>query len=309
VRRAAFVAALTAAAAGPVPAQTTLPTIRLGLVGAIESSLEPYFAAELGFFQKAGISVEIQSFASGNAAAAAIVGGTLDAAITTPLTLASAAIRGLPFTVLAAGNLNTPKAPTIVAVVSKNSPLREPKDLIGKTVGLNTLRTISEVALDAWLERSGVDIAKVKAVEIPFSALLPALARGQIDCAFPGEPAVSGGLRAGEIRILGDPMAAIGRRYLSGLWFTSRPFVQRNPEATKRFAEVIYQTARWANAHTAESAPIVAKYTKLPLEDIRGMVRADFAEQLRFSELQPPIDAGFKYGILSRAVRAQELVS
>ena len=290
-------------------AQSGFPTIRLGTVGAIESGMQPWYATELGIFQKAGLTVDIQSFNNGNAAAAAIIGGTLDAAITTPITLANAAIPGLPFVVLAAGNLNTARAPTLLAVVSKDSALRSPKGLTGKTVGMNTLRTISEVALDAWLDKSGVDRDKVRAVEIPFSAMLPALARGQIDCALSSEPYISSAVRAGEIRVLADPMAAIGSRYLSGIWFTSRPFVERYPEATKLFADCMYESARWANTHIPESAPIVAKYTKLSIEDVRGMTRSQFAEQLRLPELQLPIDAGFKYGILSRSVGTQELIA
>ena len=102
-------------------------------------------------------------------------------------------------------------------------------------------------------------------------------------------------------------MAAIGPLPV-GLWFTTPAFKRANADALKRFAGVIYQTARWANAHPRESAPIVAKYTKLALDDVTAMRRADFAEALRPAELQPPLDAALKFGFLPRAIRAEELL-
>lgn len=270
--------------------------------------MELWMAHELGFFAKAGLTVEPISFNSGNAAAAAMLGGSLDIALTTTLTLASAAIRGVPFLIIAAGPVNTKKAPTLLAVVPKNSPIREAKDLVGKTVGMNTLRTISELSMDVWLAKNNVEIASVKAVEIPFAQILPALARGTIDAGLPGEPQLSAALRANEIRVIGDPMSLIAPRVLSGLWFTTSTFAKQNPEVIKRFTAVVYQTARWANSHHAESGPIVAKYTKLPIEDVNVMMRADFAESLRYSELQPTLDAALKFGFIPRPLRAQDLV-
>ena len=95
---------------------------------------------------------------------------------------------------------------------------------------------------------------------------------------------------------------------LAGLWFTTIAFKRQHSEAIKRFESVIFQTARWANSHAADSAPMVAKYTKLRLEDIQAMVRADFPEQMRFSELQPPLDAALKFGFIPRPIQAEDLV-
>ena len=303
---------LAASAAGlttlrPVLAQPSLPILRVGGIQAVESSLAIWFAAELGYWQKAGLTVELQSFTNGNTAASAILGGSLDIALTTPLTLASAFARNVPFVVIAPAALNTVKRPSLLAVVPKTSTLRSVKELAGKTVGLNTLRTISELALDAWLAKNNVNIASVKVVEIPFSALLTSLSRGVVDVAFASEPQISLGVRAGDIRVFGDPMAAIGPRFVAGMWFTTTAFKRANPEAIKRFESVMYQTARWANSHAAESAPMVAKYTKLRLEDIQAMVRTDFPEQMRYSELQPPLDAALKFGFIQRPIQAQEL--
>ena len=261
-----------------------------------------------GFYRKAGLDVELLNFNSGNAAAAAMLGGSVDIGVTTTLTLASAATRGVPFQVVAAGPVNTLKAPSLLAVVPESSSIQSVKDLAGKTIGLNTLRTISELSLDVWLASNNVDRASVKFVEVPFAQIIPALGRGAIDAGCPGEPQISAALRAKEIRVLGNPMTAIAPRVLTAFWFCTTPFAKQNPEAIKRFADVIYETARWANSHHGESAPIVAKYTGLPLNVIQTMMRADFAESLRFTEVQPTLDAALKYGFIQKPMRTQDLL-
>ena len=84
--RAGFIAAtatLTLGALRPVRAQS-LPVLRVGAAPA-DAFAQAWFAQDLGFFTKAGLTVDLQNFNSGTAAASAVVGGSLDIAITTPI--------------------------------------------------------------------------------------------------------------------------------------------------------------------------------------------------------------------------------
>lgn len=309
-RRSAFLAgsvALTLASGRSAQAQTSFPTLRVGAVPA-EGYAQAYFASELGLFQKTGLNVDLQVVSGSAAAAAAIVGGALDIAVTTPLLLASAVVRGVLFVIAAAGSLNTVKQPNGLLVVAANSPVRGAKDLVGKTVGVYTLKQLNELSLDVWLTQNGVEVAQVKVVEVGPSAMVQALGRGTVDAALISEPTLSAGLKANEIRVLANAFSLIAPRYVSTVWFCLPQFVQRNPEAMKRFASVIYETGRWANTHPVESAQLVAKYTKLSPDDVVSMVRPEFAEALRPAELQPLLDAALKYNFISRPVRAAELI-
>ena len=156
--RARFLAATAALAwrATPVRAQT-FPTLRVGFVPGQEAAMEAWLAVELGYFARAGLNVDVQTFNSG--VAAAIIGGSLDVALTTTLTVAAAAARGVPFAIVAAGPVNTAKSPLVLTVVPKNSALHTVRELTGKTVGFNTLRTLAELAFDAWLAQNGVEAA------------------------------------------------------------------------------------------------------------------------------------------------------
>ena len=82
--------------------------------------------------------------------------------------------------------------------------------MIGKTVGVNTLKTLLELGLDVWLTKNGVDPAQVRVVEILFSEMGP-------------------GLKTDDVRILADPMGLIGPRFVLGAWFTTRQFAEKVP--------------------------------------------------------------------------------
>ena len=69
---------------------------------------------------------------------------------------------------------------------------------------------------------------------------------------------------------------------------------------------MLAETARWANAHHAESAKILERYTKLASPP--GMRRVPFAETAEPEQIQPVIDAAAKYGVLKAPFPASELL-
>src|SRR6185312_5614225 len=130
-------------------AQASNPVLRVGCA-ANDDFAQAYYAANTGLFQSAGLNVEIQTLANGAAAADAVIGGSLDIAITTPLLLANGVMRGLPFAIFAAGPISTPATNQIGLCVANDGPIRRPADLAGKTVGMASLRTVLQLGLDCY---------------------------------------------------------------------------------------------------------------------------------------------------------------
>jgi NitT/TauT family transport system substrate-binding protein len=137
--------------------------------------------------------------------------------------------------------------------VAKNSPLRTAKDLEGKTIGVSGLNDQSTSAIKEWLDRGGADIASVHFVEVPFPVMGAALAQGRIDAAQIREPGLSAAV-ASTARVFAKPFDLIAPEFLIGVWFSTTDWVKKNPEAARKFAAAIYEAARWANTHHAESA-------------------------------------------------------
>ena len=72
---------------------------------------------------------------------------------------------------------------------------------------------------------------------------------------------------------------------------------------------MIYDTARWANAHHDESAVILAKYTKLDVDRLKRMNRCIYATDLRPAMVQPVLDTAFKYKALETATSAAAMIA
>lgn len=297
-------AALAVAAGTAVQAQSG-PVLRVGM-GPSDAYGEAWYGADAGIFQKAGLNVEVTGYNSGTTAQAAMLAGQLDIVGTTALPMANAIIRGIPMVIVAAGAVNTAKASQSIMCVRKDSPIRSAQDLIGRIVCFNAIRTGSELALDVYLTGNGISVSQVKTVEVAAAEMGVAVERGTVDAFIAGEPALSFALRENNVRVFVDPMKYIAPRFMYSAWFATAQFARSNPDLLKRFAGAIYQTARWANTHHAETARTIAKYTKLDIATAQGMVRADFSESLRLGELQPLLDQAAKFKYISRPMTAAE---
>ena len=93
------------------------------------------------------------------------------------------------------------------------------------------------------------------------------------------------------------------------MWFASKSWLQKNPAIAKKLVAAIYATARWANAHQSESAPILANVAKLDPSIVAGMTRAYYATSNDPKEVQAPLDFAFRYGLLPRAVTTAEFIA
>lgn len=309
-RRSSFLAASfalsVAGATRPVRAQA-LATLRVGAT-ANDTYAQSYFAQDAGFFGRAGLAVELQTLNNGAAVSAAVAAGALDVGVSTPVQIANAVSRGVPFVFVAAGALETPKVPVGLVCVAKNGPIRSAKDLEGKTVSVNALKTLSEVALDLWLSRNGADVDKIHAVETVFSEMGPSLERGTVAAAVISEPALSIALHAQNVRSLGDPFSAIAPQFLISGWFATRGFVAKSPDLVKKFQSAMSEASRWANDHHNESGTILAKYAKMDVDVIHGMGRCPFADQLRAADIQPQLDVAAKFAIIPKPMSASDLI-
>jgi NitT/TauT family transport system substrate-binding protein len=297
--------------AAPLPAgaQAAPPVLRLACFPT-DSYGEAYYAQDMGFFAKHGLSVEFTLNNAGAVALAALAGNGVDIGVANPVSIAQAYAKGVPISVFAGGGLYTAASPATLLVVPKNSTLKTPKDLEGKTIGLPGLGDQLQAAMILWLQKNGADPAKVKFVEVnPPTVMLGALAQGRIDAATPPEPIMTQSLQS-DARIFGDPFSAVSPRFFIGLLIARSDWLKANPDVARRFADAIYDAARWANAHRDESAAILAKYAKGDAAVFRTMRRATYTESAVDPRLiQPILDAGLQTGMLTSAVRATDLVT
>ena len=286
-----------------VASAQTLTTIRVATTPT-DTGAQVYYALELGLFKKAGLDVQVSSINAGSAVATAVAGGSYDIAQTSIASLATAHEVGLPFVIIAPGGAYSSKAPTSELLVPATSTIRTASDLAGKTIAVNGLRSITQIAVEAWIDQNGGKSADSKYYEIPFAEMGTALAAGRADAAFVAEPSLAKAL-AGGARIIGHAYDAVGKDFLISAWFCTSDYVKTHRDLVQRFASAIAEASVWANSHQAESAKILEKYTKVEVNS--KMVRITYVDRLVARQVQPLIDASAKYGVLAKSFPATEL--
>jgi NitT/TauT family transport system substrate-binding protein len=310
VRRLAWFAAALAVVVGSTPrpgfAQAG-PVVRIA-TSAAESYAQPFYAQDQGLYQKAGVNADVELLATGAAVQTAVAGGAADVGIGTTVGLANAVIRGVPFVMIAPATMTTQKNPTGLICVAKTSNYRTAKDFDGQTIAVPALKQTADLAVRAWLAKGGEDPARVHIVEAAFSEMGPMVERGTYAAATLSEPSMTKSMKAGLVRCDIDPFQAIAPSFMFAAWFTTKEFAEKNPDIVKKIAAALTEAGRWANAHHFESAAIVSKVNKVDVDTIRAEVRPIYSTEIKFGEIQPQLDAGFKFGFLTRAVQANELM-
>jgi ABC-type nitrate/sulfonate/bicarbonate transport system substrate-binding protein len=308
VKRASFVGTLAAAVVTNSKAVAAPETerLRFGAAGS-ESFDESFYLLDGGFLAKAGLSGDVEVLPNGPRIMDAIVGGSLDIGMSDIVQLANAVNRGLPLRFFAGGCLYQTDAPTTVLCVAKDSPIRSPKDLEGKTVSLQGVKTLAEISTREWLKQHGADPSRVSFIEVGPSLAVPTLLRGTVAAAIVSEPFITSA--GDQIVRFGKPYDAVAKSFYISSWYAKRDWIARNDAAVKGLTNAIYAAARWTNAHHDASAPILAKRLKLDPASFSHMTRATFATTLDPKLMQPVLDIGLKYGLLDGAVDATTLTT
>ena len=307
MKRSSALLGLTAAVAAPqfpLGAQglTKLRTFAL----AVDQAGPLYYAKELGYFQRAGLDVDISNPTDYGAVVSAVVGGSADIAYGIIVALEQAYAAGLPITIVAGAGLNDQRRPVNYLLVAKDSPIKTVRDLNGKTLGCSPLKSLGTYSVEAYMSQNGADPTSIKWADIPFPLCAAALGRGTIDAAFMIEPFASAA--AATTRLLGRPYEAISPNFLGSAYFTTTAWAKANPETLKRFLTALHEASDWGNKNPAKSAAIVAQYTKLEPEQVAHMARATYADIVTPQTLQPSIDFSAKYKMIATAFPAKDLI-
>jgi NitT/TauT family transport system substrate-binding protein len=307
VSRARALAAIATGTAALLPRRARAqapPKIRMGSVATGDSYSLPFYAQEGGFFSRAGLNVELQEVSQPGSIIAAVAGGSLDVGFADPPLLGNASNRGLPMAYFAGGGLYSSEAPTTVLCIAPNSPIRTARDLHGNSIAIVVLASIGAAAIRSWIESNGADIAQIKLIELPFTTMVTAVIKGDVGAAFVGEPYLT--QAKNDIRRFANAFDAIAKSFFINACFSTRPWLARNPDAAARVAQALAEGARWANTHHDDSAAILSKYARVPVEVVRSMNRVRFADyDVRL--IQPVLDTAFKFKLLERPISAGDI--
>jgi len=258
--RRSFATGLGAAALLPTLAARTDAATQIHAGVSSDDGYEAWFAQDIGLFSRAGLDVNSQLFPNGSAAAAALVGHSLDFACGNVVTVAQARDHGVPVSLVAPSILYQSNSANNGLTVLSDSPIRSAKDLEGKAVAVLSIQGILALTAKVWIDRNGGDSKRVQLIEVTPPEMLAALQRGTVASALMVDPFLTAA--GSQVRLLASPEDAIGPRLISTGWFATTDWLTQNKPAAKAYADTMAATARWANdvSHRAQATAIVAKY-------------------------------------------------
>lgn len=296
-------------AAGAAPLLTREPAAAADAIRVIglpiDSGLEAQYAQAGGLVDASGLSLTVQNLYAGAAVQAAVAGGSADIGLTNVSSLATARGKGLPLVLVASSGLYDAKAPTSVLMVALDSPLKTARDLNGKIVAVNGLKSISQIGPEVWIDKNGGDSTSVHFIDMPFAEMPQALATHRIDAALIAEPQATTAKKVA--RVFAAPYDAIAPRFLLTAWFSTASWVAANADLARKFAAMMYRAAAWSNQHHAETGDVLVSVTKLDPAIVRAMPRVLFADSPDPASLKPHLDAALKYGLIDKPIAAEDL--
>jgi NitT/TauT family transport system substrate-binding protein len=264
-----------------------------------------YLGDQQGFFKDEQLTIKPQVMQGGAEVTAAVVSGDVNMGFSATEPLIVAKSQGVPVEIVSQGNqAAATEEDAWDGLMVKDASIKTPKDLEGKTVAVNALKSMPELCARSMLEREGADVSKVDFVEVPFPEMTAALDAGRVDATTAVEPFVSQA-KAGGARSLGSYLTGLEPKLTVGTYFAATPYIEGNADVVERFARAMNRSLEYTQKHPDEAREAIAGYTEIPAEVAEVMklsfwstdlnrpsieLIADEAERFDFVEEKPDID-------------------
>jgi NitT/TauT family transport system substrate-binding protein len=292
----------------PAADENGVTTLTVGVLP-IGNAAPLYLGMEKGFFREENLELKPQLAQSGNELATTLVSGDSQVAFLGYVPVIVARAQGLPLKVVANADngADTAEDEWQVILSRKGSDIREPADLEGKTVAVNALKGVAEVALKGALEKEGVDPDSIKLLEIPFPEMPAALDKGRVDAIWGVEPFLTQALAGGAQEVLA-PNPTLGAAFPNGTYATTDKYLEENAEVMERFTRAMNRSSEYATEHPDEARAVIPTFTQIPEEVAQEMRLPLWPTEIDRAQLEDLIGYTQKYGVIDDTFPVDEMV-
>lgn len=218
-------------------------------------------AAELGYFEGTGITLENAGYASGGPESLmALAGGSVELGSAATAAVLNSIAGGADFVAAYPSNGINDQVQSIFYVL-EDSPIRTIEDIAGKTVAVNTLGAHLDYTVREALHQKGLPQDAANLVTVPGPQLEQVLRSGQVDVSafgywqttFEGAARQNGGLRA-----VFDDTDVLGE-IAGGFVVMRRDWIDAHPAEASAFVEASARALDYARDHPEETREILAR--------------------------------------------------
>jgi NitT/TauT family transport system substrate-binding protein len=268
-----------------------------------------YLGMEKGFFEEEQLTIKPQLAEGGAAITPAVLSGDFQIGFSNTISLLIAASQDLPVQIISQGVLagKSEKEAWADLLVLKDGPIKDPKDLEGKTIAVNTLKNICEVTIKASLEEEGVAVDTLEFAEVPFPDMNAALEAGRVDAACVVEPFVSQG-KAGKARGIDPFYVRTAPDLTVATYFTSTQYAEENPDVVERFVKAMNKSLTYAQSNPDEVRKVLLDYTEIPPEAAEQIKLPIWRPDLNEPTIERLSELSLKYGLIEEQPDLDELI-
>lgn len=218
-------------------------------------------AAELGYFDGTGITLENIGYAQGGPASlVALAGGSVELGSAATAAVLNSIAAGNDFVAAYPSNGINDEAQSIFYVL-KDSPIKTIEDIVGKTIAVNTLGAHLDFTVREALHQKGLPEDSANLIVVPGPQLEQVLRSKQVDVSafgywqttFTGAALQNGGLRA-----VFDDTDVLGE-IAGGFVVLRRDWIAAHPTEAKAFVDGSVKALDYAREHPEETREIFAR--------------------------------------------------
>ncbi len=280
--------------------------LRLGYIPLVDLS-GLYVALDRGYFTAENLEIEFTAMSGGATILPAVASGSLDIGFSNVLSAILGRAGGFDFVIIAHVENEDTDSRTHRLIVRGDAPIKTARDLDGKLIAVNTLNNIEHLMTYKWLERNGMDPARVRFTELPFPDMPPALMQNRVDVLVTSEPYGTIALDQGG-RTLAEPYIEIAPETAVASFVATERWVKANPEVVRRFVRAYRRGADEAAQDANAQRAVMPKYTRLAPELVQQIRLVTIRTRLDPKLLQWWADEAYQRGLLKTRLDTRPLL-
>jgi NitT/TauT family transport system substrate-binding protein len=284
-------------------------SLKVGAMPIIDSS-PVHIAAQKGYFKEEGLDVTLETVTGAATAIPKLISNELQFTYGAYVPVFQAQEKGAGDFKFVADSYQTAEN-IFVIMVGKDSAIKSPADLAGKTIATNTKNSITDLLAKSAMETAGVNVndkAKpINWVEFPFTEMGAKLDQKQIDAAVLLEPYVTQAARTYGANVILDTSQGPTQDFPISGYTGMAKFVQENPKTTAAFQRALKKASETA-ATRSEVEEAATKFAKIDKE-VAALVRiGTFPTSLDRTRLQRTVDLMRKYNLLTKDLNVDSMI-
>ena len=291
---------------GPARAGTTLRVGSIPIVG----NVALYCAMDYGGLAAESIEIESIDFQSGTRIVEALAGGSLDIGFSATLSVLQAVQQGLDLVIVAPASFKAPdsRPSTSALVARKDAGITGAAQLRGKTVAVNSLRSLDYLIAAEYLSRGGLSPRDVTWQELSYSHMVPALDNARVDTAFVAEPFLSILRNEDRVTVLSSALDIIPGSSTAS-YTALRSWSQARPAVLEAFLRGLRRGIDACQRDHRKMRDAVSKHTGIKPALAQQIGLPVLRPTLRAADLLPLMELARRHGLLVRDVDIERLLS